>query len=59
VIGHGLPRPFAELVASFDAAAALGHYREVARTVEQLSGTKPTSVATYLRSQRAALLPAA
>lgn len=59
MVGHGLPRPIAELLASFDAATTLGHYREVAPTVERLSGTKPTSVAAYLRSQRAALLPAA
>ena len=59
MVGHGLPRPVAELLASFDAAAALGQYREVSRTVEQLSGTRPTSVASYLRAQRAALLPAA
>lgn len=59
IVGHGLPRPVAELLASFDAATVLGHYREVTPTVERLSGTKPTSVAAYLRSQRAALLPAA
>jgi len=56
---HGMPRPIAELLASFDAAAAQGDYSQVSSTVEQLSGTRPTSVAAYLRSQRAALVPAA
>jgi NAD(P)H dehydrogenase (quinone) len=56
---HGMPRPVAELLASFDAAAAQGDYSQVSSTVEQLSGTRPTSVAAYLRSQRAALVPAA
>jgi len=56
MVSHGLPRPVAELLASFDAATAKGDYRQVSTAVEQLSGTKPTSVATYLRAQRAALL---
>ena len=59
LIGHGVPAPFAQLLASFDAATAKGDLRQVSTAVEQLSGTKPTSVATYLRSQRAALLAAA
>jgi NAD(P)H dehydrogenase (quinone) len=59
MVGHGLPRPFAELLASFDAATAKGDYHHVTATVEQLSGTKPTSVAAFLRVNRAALLPAA
>lgn len=59
MVGHGLPRPIAELLASFDAATAQGDYRQVTATVEQLSGTKPTSVAAFLRANRAALLPAA
>jgi NAD(P)H dehydrogenase (quinone) len=58
MVGHGLPRPIAELLASFDAATAKGDYRHVTATVEQLSGTKPTSVAAFLRANRAALLPA-
>jgi len=55
MVSHGLPRPVAELLASFDAAAVKGDLGQVSTTVEQLWGTKPTSVATYLRSQRAAL----
>jgi NAD(P)H dehydrogenase (quinone) len=55
MVGHGLPRPVAELLASFDAAAAKGDLGQVSPAVEQLWGEKPTSVAAYLRSQRAAL----
>lgn len=55
MVGHGLPRPVAELLASFDAAAVRGDLDQVSTAVEQLSGTRPTSVAAYLRSQRAAL----
>jgi NAD(P)H dehydrogenase (quinone) len=55
MVGHGLPRPVAELFASFDAAAAQGDYRDVSPAVEQLTGHKPTSVAAYLRGQRAQL----
>jgi NAD(P)H dehydrogenase (quinone) len=57
MVGHGLPRPMAELLASFDAATAKGDYQHVTGTVEQLSGSKPTSVAAFLRANRTALLP--
>lgn len=57
MLGHGLPRPVAELLASFDAAAARGDYSRASTAVEQLTGTRPTSVAAYLRSQRAVLVP--
>ncbi|HEY4181489.1 MAG TPA: NAD(P)H-binding protein [Kofleriaceae bacterium] len=55
LVGHGLPKPFAELLASFDAATVKGDYAKTAPTVQQLSGVAPTSVKAWLAANRAAL----
>lgn len=52
---HGIPQPFAELLASFDAATVRGDYATAAPTVAQLTGVAATSVRDFLAAHRAAL----
>ncbi len=55
LVAHGLPKPFAELLASFDAATVRGDYAKTAPTVQQLAGVAPTSIKQWLLANRAAL----
>jgi NAD(P)H dehydrogenase (quinone) len=60
MVSAGLPQPVAELLASFDAAAAKGELNVVTSAVEELTGRKPTSVESFLAANRQVLLqPAA
>lgn len=49
MVQHGLPRPVAEVYASFDAAFAAGEGEQVSGTVEQLTGSKPEKLGDFLR----------
>lgn len=55
MVDHGLPRPVAEIYASFDAAVAAGKLARVTDTVQQLTGRPPEPIAEFLRSHRAEL----
>lgn len=55
MVAHGLPKPVAELLASFDTAVARGKLARVTDTVQQLTGQPPQSVAAFLRAHRAQL----
>jgi len=52
MVEHGLPKPVAEIYASFDAAIAQGKMARVSDTVQQLTGRAPQSVADFLRAHR-------
>lgn len=54
--GAGLPRPVAEIYASFDTGIKQGTLNVVSNTVEELTGKKPTSVADFLTAHRDVLL---
>lgn len=54
MVQHGLPRPVAEIYASFDAGIAAGELEGVSDTVQRLTGKKPESVAELLRRSKAA-----
>jgi len=55
MVDHGLPKPMAELLASFDAAIAKGDFATVTDAVQRLTGRAPQSVRDYLTANRAAL----
>ncbi len=55
MVSAGLPQFVAELLASFDAAAAKGELDVVTNAVEELTGRKPTSVAEFLTANKQAL----
>ncbi len=55
MVQHGLPRPVAEIYASFDAGIAAGELSAVSDTVERLTGKKPESLGDFLRRNKAAL----
>ncbi|HVK78235.1 MAG TPA: SDR family oxidoreductase [Kofleriaceae bacterium] len=55
LVAHGVPRPIAELTASFDAAAARGDLATVTSAVRHYAGVEPTCVRAFLETQRAAL----
>ena len=59
LIASGLPAGVADVIVYFDIAAAEGYHGMVVPTVETLTGQAPTSVRTFLTSNRAALRPAA
>ena len=46
--GAGIPRPIAEIYASFDDGTAQGKHALVSNAFEELTGRKPTSAAEYL-----------
>ena len=48
MVQHGLPGPVATVLASIDAAIAVGTLSVVSPAVEQLTGVKPTSVSDFL-----------
>jgi NAD(P)H dehydrogenase (quinone) len=52
MVEHGLPKPVAEIYASFDAAIAQGKLARVSDTVQRLTGRAPQSVADFLRAHR-------
>lgn len=56
MVSAGLPRPVAEMIASFDTAIAQGKLSTVTDSVEQLTGRKPISVAEFLAAHRDALV---
>lgn len=56
MIGAGLPRPVAEVYASFDTGMAQGTLAHVSNAVEELTGTKPMSVEDFLTAHKEALL---
>ena len=56
MIAHGLPEVMAAAFASFDAAIAVGNLAVVSTAVQDLTGRAPTSVADFLRTNKAALL---
>jgi NAD(P)H dehydrogenase (quinone) len=51
---HGLPRPIAEIYASFDAGIAANELDLVSNHVERFSGQKPQSFADFLRANKSA-----
>jgi NAD(P)H dehydrogenase (quinone) len=55
LVAAGLPRPFAEVLASFEASAAAGELAEVSGAVAALAGRAPASVEAFLTANRAAL----
>jgi len=59
MMAAGIPEVFADIMVSFDVARAKGTLAVVSNAVQELTGRAPTSVAAFLESQRAALLPAA
>jgi NAD(P)H dehydrogenase (quinone) len=58
LVQHGLPRPVAEIYASFDVGIARGDFAAVTDTVSRLTGRQPQSVRDFLAASRAALLGA-
>jgi len=56
MVGAGLPRPVAEVYASFDAGIAAGILDVAPGAVESLTGTPPMSVVDFLTANREAIL---
>lgn len=54
MVHAGLPRPVAEVIASFDAGVAAGKFEGVSSAVGDLTGHPPTSAANFLAAHRAA-----
>jgi NAD(P)H dehydrogenase (quinone) len=54
MVQHGLPRPVAEIYASFDAGFAAGEAAGVSDTVERLTGKKPENLGDFFRRTKAA-----
>lgn len=54
MVEHGLPRPVAEIYASFDAGIAAGELDQVSDHVERFTGKKPQSFADFLRANQSA-----
>jgi NAD(P)H dehydrogenase (quinone) len=55
LVEHGLPRPFAEVLASFDAAILKGDLAPVSNAVRDLTGKEPIRLEAFLTENRAAL----
>lgn len=55
LVQHGLPPAIAEILASFDVAAAAGDFSAVSPSVGELAGRAPTPLHTFLHANRAAL----
>lgn len=58
MVDAGLPKPVAEVFASFDTAIAQGKLGPASTTVEDLSGVKPTSITDFLTVHKGALVNA-
>lgn len=55
MVDAGLPKPVAEVYASFDVATAQGKSNVVTSAFEELTGEKPTTVKEFLTAHQAAL----
>jgi NAD(P)H dehydrogenase (quinone) len=55
-VQHGLPRPVAEILASFDVSIANGQLETVTDAVEKLTGQKPQSIREFIAANREAFL---
>jgi hypothetical protein len=55
MVEHGLPRPVAEVYASFDMAIAKGELATVSDAVQHVTGRTPQSLRDYLVANRTAL----
>jgi NAD(P)H dehydrogenase (quinone) len=55
LVEHGLPRPFAEVLSSFDAAILKGDLAPVSNAVRDLTGKEPIRLEAFLTENRAAL----
>ncbi|HEX2877060.1 MAG TPA: SDR family oxidoreductase [Polyangiaceae bacterium] len=56
MVQHGLPRPLAEVYASFDAGTAAGELDVKSDSVERFTGKKPQALGDFLRANKAAWL---
>lgn len=56
MVQHGLPRPLAEVYASFDAGTAAGELDVKSDHVERFTGKKPQALGDFLRANQAAWL---
>jgi NAD(P)H dehydrogenase (quinone) len=54
MVQHGLPRPLAEIYASFDAGVAAGELAVTSDVVQRFTGRAPESLGEFLRRNRAA-----
>ena len=54
MVQHGLPRPLAEVYASFDAGIADGELDVASENVARFTGTQPQSMKEFLRANQAA-----
>ena len=54
--GFGMPAPVVDMLAGFDRDAAQGYYAITTSIVEDLTGTPPMALKTFLEQNRAALL---
>ena len=52
LVAHGVPAPFADLLASFDVGVSKGNLEDVSDTVKRLSGETPKSVEQWLTENR-------
>jgi NAD(P)H dehydrogenase (quinone) len=57
MVQHGLPRPLAEVYASFDAGIAAGELDVASDSVLRFTGHAPQSLADFLRENKAAWTP--
>jgi NAD(P)H dehydrogenase (quinone) len=55
-IAAGMPAPVAELMVSFELAGAKGQLSAASQTVQELTGTRATSVREFLERNKAALI---
>jgi NAD(P)H dehydrogenase (quinone) len=56
MVQHGLPRPLAEVYASFDAGIAAGELDVKSDSVERFTGARPQALGDFLRANKAAWL---
>jgi NAD(P)H dehydrogenase (quinone) len=54
MVQHGLPRPLAEIYASFDAGTAAGELDVTSDSVARFTGNKPQSMVDFLRANQTA-----
>ncbi len=57
MVGAGLPRFVAELLASFDTGIAQGKFSAVSNAVQELTGRQPAHLADFLTAHKDKLLP--
>jgi NAD(P)H dehydrogenase (quinone) len=48
----GIPNGFAQALVSFDTASSKGEYSQTSQTVQQLTGSAPTSVKQFLADNK-------